>query len=51
VKQLVDDAVQDAEGEADGEGRRVLLTDVPGLRRRAHQPPETVNPPGAPLRR
>jgi CRP-like cAMP-binding protein len=32
------------------EGRRVLLTDVPGLRRRAHLPPETTAnrlPPGA----
>jgi CRP/FNR family transcriptional regulator, cyclic AMP receptor protein len=29
------------------EGRRVLLTDVAGLRRRAHLPPEEVSPPGA----
>lgn len=29
------------------EGRRVLLTDVPGLRRRAHLPAETVSRPGA----
>lgn len=28
------------------EGRRVLLTDVAGLRRRAHLPPEEVSPPG-----
>ena len=34
------------------EGRRVLLTDVPGLRRRAHLPPEPVRPPATPpLRR
>lgn len=33
------------------EGRRVLLTDVPGLRRRAHLPPETVARAGSPLRR
>lgn len=26
------------------EGRRILLTDVPGLRRRAHLPPEPVRP-------
>jgi CRP/FNR family cyclic AMP-dependent transcriptional regulator len=28
------------------EGRRILLTDVAGLRRRAHLPPEEVTPPG-----
>jgi CRP-like cAMP-binding protein len=32
------------------EGRRVLLTDVPGLRRRAHLPPEPVPRPGHPVR-
>lgn len=33
------------------EGRRVLLTDVPGLRRRAHLPPETTHArAGGPLR-
>jgi CRP-like cAMP-binding protein len=32
------------------EGRRVLLTDVPGLRRRAHLPPEPAHRPGHPLR-
>ena len=33
------------------EGRRILLTDVPGLRRRAHLPPEPAVRPGVPLRR
>lgn len=32
------------------EGRRVLLTDVPGLRRRAHLPPDPVPRPGHPVR-
>jgi CRP-like cAMP-binding protein len=33
------------------EGRRVLLTDVPGLRRRAHLPPDPAVRPGVALRR
>ncbi len=33
------------------EGRRVLLTDVPGLRRRAHLPPDPTLRPGLPVRR
>jgi CRP-like cAMP-binding protein len=33
------------------EGRRVLLTDVPGLRRRAHLPPDPAGRPGVPVRR
>jgi CRP-like cAMP-binding protein len=33
------------------EGRRVLLTDVPGLRRRAHLPPDPAVRPGVPVRR
>jgi CRP-like cAMP-binding protein len=33
------------------EGRRVLLTDVPGLRRRAHLPPDPAARPGVALRR
>jgi CRP/FNR family transcriptional regulator, cyclic AMP receptor protein len=33
------------------EGRRILLTDVPGLRRRAHLPPDPVHRSVAPARR